>query len=40
MDPDQTSPTGTVRSWSTMFVYEASNILVEDKKHTFRDYAP
>ena len=31
MDPDQTG--------STLFVYEASNILVDDKKHTFCDYA-
>ena len=31
MDPDQTAPTGAVRSGSTMFVYEASNILVETK---------
>ena len=31
MDPDQTAP--------TVFVFEASNILVDDKKHTFCDYA-
>ena len=31
MDPDQT--TGAVRFGSTMFVYEASNILVDDKKN-------
>ena len=31
MDPDQTAP--------TLFVYEASNILVDDKKHSFCDYA-
>ena len=24
---------------STLFVFEASNILVDDKKHTFCDYA-
>ena len=32
MDPDQTAP--------TLFVYEASNILVDDKKNicTFCDY--
>ena len=29
MDPDQTAPIG---SGSTLFVYEASNILVDDKK--------
>ena len=29
MDPDQTAPTGTVKSGSTLFVYEASNILVD-----------
>ena len=39
MDPDQTAPTGTVSSGSTVFVYEASNILMDDKKHTFCDYA-
>ena len=40
MDPDQTAPTGAVRSGSTRFVYEASNILADDKKkHTFCDYA-
>ena len=39
MDPDQTAPTGAVCSGSTLFVYEASNILVNDKKHTFYDYA-
>ena len=35
MDPEQTAPTGG----SPLFVYEASNILVDDKKHTFCDYA-
>ena len=37
MDPDQTAP--TVGSGSTLFIYEASNSLVDDKKHTFCDYA-
>ena len=36
VDPDQTAP--TVWSGSTMFVYEASNILADDKKHTFCEY--
>ena len=31
MEPDQTAPTGAVWSGSTMFVYEASNALVDDK---------
>ena len=31
MDPDQTAP--------TLFIYEASNSLVDDEKHTFCDYA-
>ena len=35
MDPDQTAPTGAVWSWSTVFIYEASNILVEDKNIHF-----
>ena len=39
MDPDQTAPIGAVCSGSTMFVYEASYILVDDKNHTFCDYA-
>ena len=34
MDPDQTAPTGF-----TLFIYEASNSLVGDKKHTFCAYA-
>ena len=38
MDPDQTAPTGAVRSGSTLFVYEASIILVDDK-NIFCDYA-
>ena len=37
--PDQLAPTGAVWSGSTLFVYEASNILVDDKKHTFCDDA-
>ena len=32
MDPDQTAPTG---SGSKLFVYEASNISVEDKNIQF-----
>ena len=32
MDPDQTAPVG---SGSTLFVYEASNILVDDKNIHF-----
>ena len=32
MDPDQTAPTGAVWSGPILFVYEASNILVDDKK--------
>ena len=31
MDPDQTAP--------TLFVCEATNILVDDKNHTFCGYA-
>ena len=38
MDQNQTAPTGAVGSGSTLFVYEASNILVDDTKHTFCDY--
>ena len=38
MNPDQTAPTGAVWSESTLFFYEASHILVDDKKHTFCDY--
>ena len=30
VDPDQTAPVGAVWSGSTLFVYEASNILVEN----------
>ena len=32
MDPDQTAPI-------SLFIYEASNSLVDDKKHTVCDYA-
>ena len=39
MDPDQTAPIGAVWSGFTVFIYEASNSLVDDKKHTFCDYA-
>ena len=39
MDPDQTAPTGAVCSGFTLFIYEASNSLVDDKKHTVCDYA-
>ena len=35
MDPDQTAPTGAVYSGSTLFVYEASNILEGDKNIHF-----
>ena len=31
MDPDQTAPTGAVCSGFTLFIYEASNSLVDDK---------
>ena len=35
MDPDQTAPTGAVYSGSTLFIYEASNSLVDDKNIQF-----
>ena len=35
MGPDQTAPI----SGSTLYVYEASKNLVDDKKRTFCDYA-
>ena len=38
MDPDQTAPTGAFWSGFTLFNYEASNSLVDDKD-TFCDYA-
>ena len=31
MDPDQTAPTRAVLSGTTLFVYEASNISMDDK---------
>ena len=31
MDPDQTAPTGAVWSGSTLFIYGASNSVVDDK---------
>ena len=33
VDPDQTAPTGAVWSGSKLFIYEASNSLVDDKKN-------
>ena len=39
MDPDQTAPTGAVKSGFTLFIYEASNSLVDNKKHMFCDSA-
>ena len=35
MDQDQTATTGAVWSGFTLFVYEASNILVDDKSIDF-----
>ena len=35
MDSDQTAPTGAVWSGSTLFVYEAADILVDDKNVHF-----
>ena len=35
VDPDQTAPFGAVWSGSTLFVSEASNILVDDKNIHF-----
>ena len=32
MDPDQTAPTVAVWSGFTLFIYQASNSLVDDKK--------
>ena len=34
VDPDQTAPTEAVGSGSTLFVYGASNILVDDKTNS------
>ena len=39
MEQDQTAPTGSVCSGFTLFIYEASNSLADDKKHTFCDHA-
>ena len=35
VDPDQTDPVGAVWSWSSLFVYDASNILVDNKNMHF-----
>ena len=35
MDPDQTAPVGAVRSGFTLFIYEASNSLVDNKNIHF-----
>ena len=35
MDPDQTAPTGAVWSGFTLFIYGASNSLVDDKNIHF-----
>ena len=35
VDPDQTAPTGAVWSGSTLFIYEASKSLVDDKNIHF-----
>ena len=35
VDPDQTAPTGAVWSGSTLFIYEASISLVEDRNIQF-----
>ena len=35
VDPDQTAPIGAVWSGSTLIVYEASNILVDEKNIQF-----
>ena len=35
MEPDETASTGVVSSGSTLFVKEASNILVDDKNKHF-----
>ena len=35
MEPDQTAPTGADWSGSTLFVYEVSNILMDDKNIHF-----
>ena len=35
VDPDKTVPTGAVWSGSTLFIFEASNSLVDDKNIHF-----
>ena len=35
MNPDQTAPTGAVLSGFTLFIFEASNSLVDDKNIHF-----
>ena len=35
MDPDQTAPTGAVCSGFSLFIYETSNSLVDDKNIHF-----
>ena len=35
MFPDQTAPTGAAWSGSTLFIFEASNSLVDDKNIQF-----
>ena len=35
MDPDQTAPTGAFWSGFTLFIYEASNSLVDNKNIHF-----
>ena len=35
VDPDQTAPIGAVWSWSALFVFEASHIVVDDKNIHF-----
>ena len=35
MDSDQTAPIGAVLSGSTLFIYETSNSLVDDKNIHF-----
>ena len=37
MNPDQTALIGAFCAGSTLLVFETSNILVDDKKHTFCD---
>ena len=35
MDPDQTAPRGAVWSGFTLFIYDASNSLMDDKNINF-----